>query len=329
MAQGNTREADSSNAKSGLPACTVRISSDPREYELVCSFLVVLEEGSLNRAALRLHLAQSSLTRQMQALEHEIGGALFERLPSGVAPTGAGHALARRMVPVVAQFEAAVSETRRFARGQNAQIRVGYMRALAPMALNPALAALRKTHPAVKVQLFDMTQGEQITALRHGSIDVGLVGQEAAVLTREFYWRRIARLPLVVALPENHRLTEERQIRMSELKDEMFIGAAEEAVPGRNRWVAKICRRAKFRPRFVRYGESLANTLSLVVSEHSVAIVPDYLRQIPTPGVAVRPIVDAGATWDFLVVWQRGRTALPMRAFLGALRVSVDNPPYE
>ena len=139
----------------------VHISSDPRVYELVRSFLVVLEEGSLNRAALRLHLAQSSLTRQMQALEHEIGGALLERLPSGVAPTGAGHALARRMVPVVAQFEAAVSETRRFARGQNAQIRVGYMRALAPMALNPALAAFRKTHPAVKVQPFDMTQGEQ------------------------------------------------------------------------------------------------------------------------------------------------------------------------
>jgi DNA-binding transcriptional LysR family regulator len=44
------------------------------------------------------------------------------------------------------------------------------------------------------------------TALRHGSIDLGLVGQEAAVLTREFYWRRIARLPLVVAVPENHRL---------------------------------------------------------------------------------------------------------------------------
>ena len=183
------------------------------------------------------------------------------------------------------------------------------MRALAPMALNPALAAFRKTHPAVKVQLFDMTQGEQITALRHGSIDVGLVGQEAAVLTREFYWRRIARLPLVVALPENHRLTEERQIRMSELKDEMFIGAAEEAVPGRNRWVAKICRRAKFRPRFVRYGESLANTLSLVVSEHSVAIVPDYLRQIPTPE------------------WRFGRLLTPVRPGTSSSSGSADALP--
>jgi DNA-binding transcriptional LysR family regulator len=174
--------------------------------------------------------------------------ALLERMASGVAPTAAGHALARRMLPVLAEFEAAVSEARRFARGQNSQIRVAYMRAVATMVLNPALAALRKNHPAVKVELFDLNQGEQIVALRRGEIDVGLVGQEAAVLTREFYWRRIARLPLVVAAPENHRLAEQKQVRMTELRDEMFIGAAERAVPGRNRWVAKICRRAGFKP---------------------------------------------------------------------------------
>ena len=51
-------------------------------------------------------------------------------MASGVAPTAAGHALARRMLPVLAEFEAAVLETRRFARGQNSQIRVGYMRAV-------------------------------------------------------------------------------------------------------------------------------------------------------------------------------------------------------
>jgi DNA-binding transcriptional LysR family regulator len=90
---------------------------------------------------------------------------------------------------------------------------------------------------------------------------------------------------------------------------------------GRNRWVAKIRRRAGFKLRFVRYGETLANVLSLVVSENAVALVPDYVRQIPTPGVGVRPIVDAGAIWDFLVVWQRGPTPPPMRAFLGALMV--------
>jgi DNA-binding transcriptional LysR family regulator len=282
----------------------------------------VLEEGSLNRAALRLHLAQSSLTRQMQALEHEIGGALLERTAIGVAPTAAGHSLARRMRPVLVEFEAAMAETRRTSLGQNLQMRVGYMRVAATL-LNPALALLRETHPGVNVQLYDLTQGEQIAALRRGDVDVGLAGQEAAVLTREFYWRRIAQLPLVVAMPENHRLAKRSRVRMSELRNEVFIGAAEQAVPGRNRWVAKLCRRAKFRPRFVRCGESLANTLSLVVSEHAVAVVPDYVRQFPAPEVVVRPIVDAGATWDFLAIWQRGRTSQPIREFVGALTVPL------
>jgi DNA-binding transcriptional LysR family regulator len=75
--------------------------------------------------------------------------------------------------------------------------------------------------------------------------------------------------------------------------------------------------------------KTLANTLSLVVSENAVALLPDYLTQIPSPGVAVRTIVDAGATWDFLVVWQRGSTPPPMRAFLDALTVPVGKRPHE
>jgi hypothetical protein len=67
MPLASIRHADSSHAESGLSASTVSIDSNPRVFDLVRSFLVVLEEGSLNRAALRLHLAQSSLTRQMQA----------------------------------------------------------------------------------------------------------------------------------------------------------------------------------------------------------------------------------------------------------------------
>jgi DNA-binding transcriptional LysR family regulator len=146
MPQARIRHADSSHAVPGLSAFALSLDSDPRVFDLVRSFLVVLEEGSLNRAALRLHLAQSSLTRQIQALEHEIGGALLERTAIGVAPTAAGHSLARRMRPVLAEFEAAVAETRRISLGQNLQMRVGYMRVAATL-LNPALALLTETTP--------------------------------------------------------------------------------------------------------------------------------------------------------------------------------------
>jgi DNA-binding transcriptional LysR family regulator len=50
------------------------------------SFLTVVEEGNLHRAAARLRISQSRLSRQMQALEHELGGRLLERMAAGVSP---------------------------------------------------------------------------------------------------------------------------------------------------------------------------------------------------------------------------------------------------
>jgi DNA-binding transcriptional LysR family regulator len=60
------------------------------------SFLTVVEEGSLHRAAARLRISQPALSRQMQALEHELGGRLLERMATGVRPTAGGQALAER-----------------------------------------------------------------------------------------------------------------------------------------------------------------------------------------------------------------------------------------
>jgi DNA-binding transcriptional LysR family regulator len=57
------------------------------------ALLIVIEEGSVNRAAMRLYITQPALSRQMQALEHEIGGKLLERETSGVKPTDLGHSL--------------------------------------------------------------------------------------------------------------------------------------------------------------------------------------------------------------------------------------------
>ena len=101
------------------------------EIELVRSFLVIAGQGSLNRAAQRLHVAQSTLTRQLQALEQQVGGKLFERGPSGVALTAAGHVLADAMRPVLGEFDAAVETARRAARGQSARLRIGYLMCVA------------------------------------------------------------------------------------------------------------------------------------------------------------------------------------------------------
>src|ERR1700729_2759735 len=67
-------------------------------------FLVVLEEGSLRRAADRLRISQSAITRQMQSLELDLGVRVLEGTSAGVRPTNGGHALAQRAKTLLAAF---------------------------------------------------------------------------------------------------------------------------------------------------------------------------------------------------------------------------------
>jgi hypothetical protein len=64
---------------------------------------------------------------------------------------------------------------------------------------------------------------------------------------------------------------------------------------------------------------------TLIGSEGAVTLVPAYLKSFPVAGVAMVPLSDTGATWDFLVVWQRGRTAKSVRALLEALAASASS----
>ena len=130
------------------------------------SFITVVEEGSLHRAAERLHLSQSTLSRQMQALEAELGGQLLERTSTGVRPTNGGHALAAKAGALLASYEGTIVEVRRLLRGESEQLRIGYVGSAAHDYLHPALARLRQTHPTARLQLLDLSPGEQITALR-------------------------------------------------------------------------------------------------------------------------------------------------------------------
>ena len=283
-------------------------------------FLAVVGEGSLSRAALRLRMSQPALSRQMQALENEVGGRLFERSASGISLTGAGHGFAARVRRLLADYEAAATEVRRVARGEQTELRIGYLASAAQGFLHPALAALRRRHPEVKTTLLDLSPGEQITALQQGKIDVALIGQEGSVAARDFYTHRLATLSVLAVLPADHRLAARKRVRLAELRDEHFVSVPDDQMPGRDCWITKLCRQAGgFTPKFIQPGDSVAHLFSLVTSEGAVALVPAYLRDFPAAGVKMIPVADASATWDFLVVWQRGRTAGPVRSLVEAL----------
>ena len=290
----------------------------------ISSFFAVVDEGSVNRAALRLRITQPALSRQMKALEHEVGGRLLERGTSGVKPTSLGHILMKAMRPVLGSYESALAETRRHARGLRSELRIGYLISAAQSVLEPALARLRATHPDLKLKLHDMSPKEQMDALRSGDIDVALTGQEGAVAARDFFSRKLSSFGVCAALSASDTLASRKSISIADLKSREFIGVDEDQVPGRNRWMTALCRSARFKPRFIAITDGITHVLGLVAAESAVTLLPDYFRSFRHPGVKFVPVSDPGAHWDFIVLWQRGNVPVVMRAFIEALSLAVD-----
>lgn len=291
--------------------------------ERIRAFFTVLEEGSVNRAAVRLRITQPALSRQMKLLEHEVGGTLLEREASGVKPTSLGHTLLKAMRPALTAYEAALADVRRQARGLRAELRVGYLISAAPSVLTPALARLRKAYPELKLKLHDMSPKEQMDALRAGELDVALTGQEGAVAARDFHSRKLCSLGVVAALSASDAWAKRESLWLKELKAREFIGIDEDQMPGRNQWMTALCRAAGFKPRFAVVTDGITHVLSQVVSESAVTLLPEYFRSFTHPGAVFVPVADAKARWDFIVLWQRGPVPPATRALIEALSETV------
>jgi molybdate transport repressor ModE-like protein len=287
-------------------------------------FLVVLEEGSLRRAADRLRISQSAITRQIQLLELELGGQVLERTSAGVRPTNGGEVLAERAKRLLADYDSTTAEVRRLNRGDSERLRIGYIASAVQEYLGPALAVLRRDYPSLKVNMLDQTPGEMIIALRQGKIDLALTLHGIDLLSRDFYIRKIATVRSLVALPFNHRFATKRQVSISQLKGETFVRGSDDVVPGYTQRITQFCRKyGGFRPRLTTIDkpDGLVETLTLAANEEAISIQPAFVSHLNVPNVVMVPIADAGATWDLFVVWHPGEIAGPLRTLLSELNL--------
>ena len=287
-------------------------------------FLVVLEEGSLRRAAVRLRISQSAITRQMQSLELDLGERVLERTSAGVRPTNGGHALGERAKALLADYDSTLAEVRRLNREESERLRIGYIASAVQEYLGPALAVLRRAHPRLKVKMLDQTPGEMIIALRQGKIDLALTMHGVDLLSRDFHARKLATVRSVVTLPVSHRFATERQVSLSQLKGETFVRGPDDVVPGYTQRVVQFCRKyGGFRPRLgtIDRKDGLAECLAVAANEEAISIQPAFISHLNVPNVVMVPIADAGATWDLFVVWQGGKIAGPLRTLLRELNL--------
>jgi DNA-binding transcriptional LysR family regulator len=285
-------------------------------------FSAVAEERHFGRAARRLRIAQPPLSRQIQALEAELGFSLFDRSSRHVRLTPAGEALFAHVHRVFDAVELATSHARRAAAGKTGRIVVGYPSSVAFSGLVELLRAFRARSPDVEVVLRELPPQEQLEWLLDGRLDVGFI--RAPIDQPELERRVVRRETLVVALPETHPLANAKRkspIHLSQLAREPFVSFPRARGPAFFDMLMRLCHDAGFTPRIVQEAPQL-DLVSLVAAGFGVAIMPGSVRAARRPGVVFRPIHGAPRA-DLLVVWPRGATTPVVSDFLDVTEANV------
>ncbi|MEU0224108.1 LysR family transcriptional regulator [Streptomyces sp. NPDC006284] len=207
-------------------------------------FVAVAEELHFTRAAERLYVSQPALSKQVRALERQLGAELFRREPRGVTLTEAGTALlphARRVLAGWAEGSAAVEAARAARRGT---LVVGMSTSPGRGGLLPAIRSrFTAAHPDAHVRLRQMSWEDPTAGLADGTADVAYVWLPLPDADR-YAWTVIAEEPRLVALPDTHPLTARPEVDFADLTGEPFLALPPEAGVLRDFWLALDERRA-------------------------------------------------------------------------------------
>ncbi|MCR4267893.1 LysR family transcriptional regulator [Nitratireductor sp. ZSWI3] len=283
------------------------------------TFAAVADTLNLTRAGERVHLSQSSVTEQIQALEADLGVPLFDRSRRRLALTPAGQRLlgyATELLTLADEARAAVADVSATISGR---LVVGGLETLCSTRLPDLLAAFSRRCPAVEIRLTTADSGSLRNGVRNGDLDVGFIfgAAPAAPGVRS---EAVAEERLLVILPANHRLADRAAIGPGELADEAFA-VTEPGCVYRKMFDEAFADTRPERPRLIGEYGSIGSIRGIVEVGAGCALVPRSALAGQSANVAALPWSGPHATTPVTMMWRHRRTQSPAaRAFLAAAR---------
>jgi DNA-binding transcriptional LysR family regulator len=268
-------------------------------------FLAVVDEMNFRRAAQRLNMTQPPLTRQIQALEHQVGAQLFERSARAIRLTPAGRAFARSARRILAQASEAVGDARRIARGDAGALTIGFTAASSYVFL-PRFVSLLRTHlPEVSLTLREMTSTQQATALREEQIDLG-VSRPLRVLPG-VETLRVYREPLCAVLPLGHALSEAAVITAQDFAGQTLITYPPVEGVYLHDLIIGLLHVRNVEVRDVQHVTQTHSILALVGAGLGIGVVPESAGRVLPAGVLLKPLLDVQDVHaELILAWREG-----------------------
>ncbi|GAA3882097.1 LysR family transcriptional regulator [Leifsonia kafniensis] len=269
-------------------------------------FMAVADELHFGRAAQRLHMSQPPLSVQVGRLEREVGIALFERSTRRVSLTPAGRHLQERARRILDEVDAVRAEMRDYVCGLTGQLTVGFVSSANYTVLPDVVQMFRARRANVTLTLVPLTSGEQFDRLREGTIDVGIVrdefpqaGPSSPPLSTEVVFEE----RLVACLPVNHPLASRTEVTPEEIIEVPMISYPRSLMPGYVDRVTEVLATAAGAIHVVEEVVHQETALGFVAAGVGTSILPESVRQLVPPSIAVVPLAGSPTT-RLMAAWQ-------------------------
>ncbi|RAI37599.1 LysR family transcriptional regulator [Rhodoplanes roseus] len=287
------------------------------EFRTLRAFVEVVRQGGFSSAAKVVFATQSTVSKAVKQLEHEIGLPLLDRLGHRVTLTAAGEIVYRRALRLLAERDdltAELAELRGLKRGT---LRLGLPPIGSGVLFAPLVAVYRQRHPEIEIRLVEHGSERLNELLEAGDIDfAGLL----APIAQEFAQQAVRSEPLMALLAPGHPLAGRDTLRLGDLRDTPFI--LFESGFTLNRIILEACRRDGFEPTVVARSSQIDFIAGLAGAGLGVAFLPRMIATQRTQVPISLVLLDApGTEWSMAMAWRRGAYLSPAGdAWLALLR---------
>lgn len=273
---------------------TIRYGRPRMELRHLRYFVAVAEEENVSRAALKLHVSQPGLSRQIRDLEDELGFLLLERGAKSVRLTNAGRIFLSEAKAVLEHVNEAIAKARSGADGSKGEIHVGYAPSPTVQILPRVLRSFQEKCPSVRVVLHDLSAEEMLSQLHAKKLNAALAVKPSRKSLRGLSFVEMARYPWCVAVEPNHPLARMKSVSIEKIISELLLGYTRKDYPDYYTEIESLFASTRRKPRFLEEHDGVTSLITGIEAGHGIAIVPSCLACLAGPRLRLIPLKPAG-----------------------------------
>lgn len=297
------------------------------EFRQLRYIIAAAEAGSFSRAARRLGIKQSTLSRHILETEKRLGIILFDRKTRGASATPDGETYLRKAQHLIKELNKLNEWVRTTRNGESGRLSLGFYTSFSSGNLRATLSEFSSRYPEVAIRVVERDRDLLLAGLESQSLDIAIIGGEAAYpgLTTRPFWSERA----LAVLPEEHPLAARERIYWPDLVEEHFLLMERDPGPETRSLILSKLGMPGFAPHIDVDDITRETTLSSIAFGRRISIIAETASGIHIPGVVFREVFETNGHTrvGYSGYWHEENNNPVLRRFLDFVVARYSLPP--